>query len=112
MWSSIWFLNSRLIHYICKDECGNTPLHGACAGGHQAVVEVLASELTKYAPLGELMSDLKNVWNVTPLHSIIPIGHLGIVQFFISDLKCDPNVPEGWYCRTPLHTAAECGHLH
>ena len=39
-------------------------------------------------------------------------GHLGIVQFFISDLKCDQNVPKGWYSgRTPLHTAAECGHL-
>ena len=90
-----YLVSEQQIDPLCEDEYGNTPLHGACAGGHQAVVEVLASELTKYAPLGELMSDLKNVWNVTPLHSIIPIGHLGIVQFFISDLKCDPKCSRG-----------------
>ena len=69
-----YLVSEQQIDPLCEDEYGNTPLHGACAGGHQAVVEVLASELTKYAPLSELMSDLKNVWNVTPLHSAIPMG--------------------------------------
>ena len=36
-------------------------------------------------------------------------GHLDVVQFFVS---CDPNIPGGQYGRTPLHYAAEFGHLH
>ena len=107
-----YLVSDQQIDPVCEDEYGNTPLLGASAGGYQAVVEFLVSELTKYATFRELMSDLKNVWNVTPLHSAISMGHLeGIVQFFISDLKCDPSVPGGQYDRTPLHAAAECGHL-
>ena len=64
----------QIIHYAKMNMETHPTIHGACAGGHQAVVEVLASEVTKYAPLSELMSDPKNVWNVTPLHSAIPMG--------------------------------------
>ena len=98
---------------LCEDEYGNTALHRACTGGSQAVVvvEVLAAELTKYIPITELMSDLKNRWNSTPLHSAVVNGNLDILQFFISYPNCDPNFP-GFYGRTPLHYAAEFGHLH
>ena len=44
---------------LCEDEYQNTPLHRACAGGHQAVVEFLTSELVKYTPITEVVSDLK-----------------------------------------------------
>ena len=35
-----------------------------------------------------------------------------LYNFFISDWKCDPNIPGGHYGQTPLHYAAEFGHLH
>ena len=38
-------------------------------------------------------------------------GHLEILKFFITALKCSSNFP-AQYCRTPLHSAAEGGHLH
>ena len=39
-------------------------------------------------------------------------GQLDIVRFFISDQKCDPNIPGGQHGGTPLHYAAEFGQLH
>ena len=58
------------------------------------------------------MNSLNNRWNSTPLRSAVWLGHLDIVQFFISDKKCDPNIPGGPYSGTPLHYAAEFGNLH
>ena len=63
---------------LCEDEYGNTPLHRACAGGHQAVVEFLTSALQIYTPFVELLSNLKDRWDNTPLHTAASNGHLGI----------------------------------
>ena len=38
-------------------------------GGCQTVVEFLASEHALYTPIKELVSNLKNKWDNTPLHS-------------------------------------------
>ena len=94
----------------CEEEYGNTPLHRACAGGCQAVVEFFTSELIKYTPITGLTSNLKNRWNRTPLHSAVANGHLGILHYFISDHNCDPNIL-GQYGGI-LHYAAQVGHLH
>ena len=75
----------------CEDQNGSTPLHRACAGGCQPVVEFLSSEHVNYTPAPELVSDLKNKWDSTPIHSAVANGHLGILQFFISDQNCDPK---------------------
>ena len=50
--------------------------------------------------------------NDTALHLAVMKGHLYLVQFFTSDLNCDPNIPGGQYGRTSLHYAARFGHLH
>ena len=96
---------------LCEDEYGNTPLHRACAGGYRAVVEFLTLELVKYIPITEFGSNPNNRQNSTPLHTAVLNGCFNIVQFFISDLNCDPNIP-GQHGGTPLHYAAEFGHLH
>ena len=101
----------RQIDPECEDEHRNTPLHRACVGGCQPVVEFLTSEHINYTPASELVIDLRNKWDSTPIHSAVANGHLGILQFFISDQKCDPNIP-GQHGGTPLHYAAEGGHLH
>ena len=49
---------------LCKDEYENTVLHRACAGGCQAVVEFITSELAKY--------NLISMQWVTVLHNKIP----------------------------------------
>ena len=106
-----YLVDEQQMEPLREDEHGNTALHKACAGGCQTVVEFLTSELMQYTPIPELLSDLKNKWNSTPLHSAVAHGHLGILQFFISDQKCDPNIL-GQHGRTPVHYAAECGRLH
>ena len=51
--------------------------------------------------------------NDTALHLAVMNGHLDLVQFFTSDLNCDPNIPRRvGLVETPLHYAAEFGHLH
>ena len=40
--------------------------------------------------------------NNTPLHIAALKGHIDIVRFFITDLKCSPNIP-GFHGRHPLH---------
>ena len=66
MWLGIWLLNNRWNHAQCEDEYGNTALHRACAGGCQAVVELLAAEHERYNPITQVISDLKNKWHSTP----------------------------------------------
>ena len=48
----------------------------------------------------------------TALHLAVGEGHLNILQFFITDLNCDPNIPGGESGGTPLHYAAVYDHLH
>ena len=50
--------------------------------------------------------------NDTALHLAAQKGHLNILQFFISDQNCDPNIPGGQCGATPLHYATAFGHLH
>jgi len=45
------------------------------------------------------------------LHYAARYGHLNIVQFFISEKNCSPNIP-GDNDGTPLHYAAANGQLH
>jgi len=97
MWLGIWLLNNRWNHNVKMSmEIPGTALHRACAGGCQAITQVI--------------SDLKNKWHSTPLHAAVSSGHLDIVKIFISDRKCDLN-NSGDCGGTPPHHAAEFGHL-
>ena len=98
------------IDALCEDVYGNTPLHSACAGGCQAVVEFLTSELEKYNPITELVTDLRDKWSITPLHIVSRNGHLDILKSFISDKNFEPNISDK-YGRT-LHIASGYGRLH
>ena len=105
-----YLVTEQQIDPLYEDEYENTPLHRACEGGCQAVVEFLTSELSKYTPITGLISNLKNRWNRTPLHSAVAHDHLGVLHYFISDQNCDPNIL-GQYGGI-LHYAAQVGHLH
>lgn len=84
-----------------EDHYGSTALHAACVGGCMEVTEFLAVELAKYNPIKKVMSDLKNKWSNSPLHTAALNGHLNLVQFFISNQNCDPNIL-GEYVEPPF----------
>ena len=48
---------------------------------------------------------------IPPIHWAALHGHLEVLNFFITDLKCSPNIP-GQHGGTLLHSAASGGHLH
>ena len=52
----------------------------------------------------------RNGNNDTVLHFAVNKEHLDIVQFFISDQHCDPNIPSD-FGGTLLHYAAMKGHM-
>ena len=59
-----YLITEQQMEPLCEDEYGNTPLHRACAGGHEAVVEFLTLEIKRYAPFSERVT---SVTNGTPL---------------------------------------------
>lgn len=79
-----YLVSEHQIDPLCEDKAGSTPLHRACASGCLPVAVYLTSEIKKYASIAELMSNLRNIWNSTPLHNAASQGHLDILQFFIS----------------------------
>jgi len=61
---------------------------------------------------GLILQPREHLWNtyVTPLHVASFCGHLNIVNFLVSDAKCDLNC-ENHQGFTPLHMACHEGHL-
>ena len=72
----------------------------AALSGHTEVVKFLILEM-------HCEPTSRNANNNIAVHLVVK-GHLNVIN---SDLNCDPNIP-GQYDRTPLHCAAEFGHLH
>ena len=46
----------------------------------------------------------------TPLDSVSRNGHLNVVQYLITECKCDPMCKAS-FSQTPLHSACENSHL-
>ena len=99
------------LHDATDHSRGWTPLHISCGRGGLSIVKFLTGEIEKYKPMKDLMPSLTTKEKNTPLHFAALNGHIDIVRFFITDLKCCPNIP-GFCGRHPLHDAAEKGHLH
>ena len=83
---------------------GRIPLHDACQNGHLNVIKYL----TKVHNCDAMSRDIDNN---TPLHIAAAFScQLETVQYFLEELKCDPNIT-GFHGRIPLHHACENGHL-
>ena len=127
-----YLVTEQQVDPLCQDEDRWTPLHLSCGRGGLNIVKFLTEEIEKYKPMKDLMPSLTTKNKTTPLHlaelhghldffrdpsGTTPIhcaaqyGHLEILKFFITDVKCSPNIP-GQFRRHPLHYAAEGGHLH
>ena len=121
-----------------RDEKGRTPLHIACAGGHNDIVEYLINQCghdkeakcdRQLTPLftacfEDQISTVKllaskfrckvNVRDVNgriPLHVVCYNGFQKIVKYLINDCGCSPEVRDEKSLYTPLHFACAGGHL-
>ena len=88
----------------CPGPLGLTPLHLGSQRGHLDIVKYLVIEQ---------QIDLHCVkMSLETLHCIelvlVARGFQAVVEF----LNCDPHLSVGQYGRTPLHTAAEWGHIY
>ena len=88
---------------MCRDKDLNTPPHFVAHSGCKDIIKFLTLEM-------HCDPTSRNGNSATALHLAVVEGHLDPI-FFISDHNCDLNIP-GQYSRTPLHCAAELGHLH
>ena len=88
-----------------RDSMGRDPLHWACFWGQKATADVL---IRSGANFGEDNRDTGS--GAGPLHWAAWRGHPDLVAFLIEQ-KADPN-SRSLQRNTPLHFAAEAGHLH
>eukprot|EP01018_Ginkgo_biloba_P011036 Gb_18516 [translate_table: standard] len=100
-------LNRRL--YMCIDRDGQTPLHYAVKGNHEAVVNTLLGSSSQKGKYGVDFRDLRGE---TPLHIVAAQGNLTLVEKLLSVVE-DPKqyVRIGDFLgETALHKAARIGH--
>ena len=87
-----------------KDTMGRDPLHWACFWGQK---DAAAKLIEKGANFGEDNRDVGS--GAAPLHWAAWRNHSDLVAFLI-EMKADPN-SQSLQRNTPLHFAAEGGHL-
>ena len=80
-----------------------TPLHRACAEGHQKIVQYLLG-----VSIGSI--DLTDAQFMTPLHHACVQGHLEIVQELLSFSDSSVHLPDA-LSMTPLYHAGAQGHM-
>ncbi len=109
-----------------QDSYLQTPLHIAAVAGHGAVVEILLAykadvnsriqvQENKYripsglwAPVGNILSDLGNLKDITPLHLAAFMGHRDMVELLLSHgAEKAATDSQG---RTPLHLTSFWDH--
>jgi cytohesin len=118
---------------ICKDDRGDTPLHGAAISGHKDVAELLLANKAEVDAKGDggrtplyraVFSSQKDVaelllahgadintkddYGHTPLHRAVLAGNNGLVEFLLAH-GADINARDDSYGYTPLHRAVLAG---
>ena len=85
-----------------ESQKGLTPLHLAATNGHHEVIRVLVKDLGADV-------DSKDKDALTPLHCAAERGCHEAVRVLGVELGANVTFSS---CRTPLHLAAEYGHIH
>ncbi|CAG9313745.1 unnamed protein product [Blepharisma stoltei] len=81
---------------------GEAPLHQAADNSQYALAEILL----KYGANANLQQNDGD----TSLHHAAYRGDSKMVSILLNN-KADPNIPNHMFGRTPLHYAADCGHM-
>ena len=89
-----------------QDDSGNTPLHIASRNGHLQCVMKLTVETSTVT----VDPNLPNKMNQTALHLASENGHRNIVEYLLTQAKCNANIQDD-NGNTPLHIASRNGHL-
>ena len=87
-----------------KNSAHETPLHLACAIGHNGIVRML---LTNGAICSMYARDS---YNNAPVHRAASMGHISIVDVLITVFGCDPTI-RGYQGRSLLHFACGSGDI-
>ena len=85
-----------------KNSAHETPLHLACAIGHDGIVHMLViNGASMYA---------KDSYNNAPVHRAASKGHINVVDMLITKFGCDPTI-RGYQGRSLLHFACASGNI-
>ena len=80
-----------------------TPLHLACALGHEPIVHLLVAN-------GANMYK-RDCYNNAPIHRAVAKGHVEVASLLIATFSCDPKALTGYQGRTLLHFASAVGNI-
>ena len=83
-----------------KNSAHETPLHIACAMGHNGIVHMLIIN-------GASMCE-RDSYNNAPIHRAAAMGHTDIVDMLLMEFECDPTI-RGYQGRSLLHFACGSG---
>ena len=85
-----------------KNSALETPLHLACAIGHNGIIHILLTNgASMYA---------RDSYNNAPIHRAAAMGHISIVDILITEFGCDPTI-RGYQGRSLLHFACGSGNV-
>ena len=85
-----------------KNSALETPLHLACAIGHNGIIYILLTNgASMYA---------RDSYNNAPIHRAAAMGHISIVDILITEFGCDPAIG-GYQGRSLFHFACGSGNV-
>ncbi len=103
-----YLITKHEVDSLLPDDEGYSSLHRACVGGDLDIVKFIMNSILTYMKMEDIFNDVTK-YKATPIHVAAVRGNLDIVNYYIVDLKCDPNLlSEG---RGPIFDAAQGGHL-
>ena len=95
-----YVLDQKSVGIDNKNSVNETPLHLACAIGHNGIVRMLMIN-------GASMC-VRDSYNNAPIHRAASMGHIEVVDMLITEFKCDPRI-RGYQRRSLLHFACGSG---
>ncbi len=99
-----YLITQHQVDSLFQNETGYSPLHKACQGGDLPIVKYIFNTILTYMSIEDVFNDFTQ-HSTTPIHMAALWGHLHIVNYFILDLKCDPNLPDSVKGRGPIFMA-------
>ncbi len=105
-----YLVTQHQVDSLEQDDNGYSSLHRACQGGDLPIVKYIFNTILTYMNIQDVFNDFTQ-HNTSPIDVAALNGHLHIVNYFILDLKCDPNLPDSVDGRGPIFQAAQEGHL-
>ena len=95
-------LNQQSVDINCINSSYETPLHLACAFGHESCIYILVSRSA------DMYS--RDCYNNAPIHRAASMEYVNIIEMLITEFKCDPMI-KGYQGRSLLHFASSTSNI-